>query len=143
MRLLLSLLCLCLLPASATAREGKDDGGGGAGAKGDEAEFEVLKSPFHALEEACVIDGDAQACLEAGTGWREGTDDQKPDREQAVNLFAAGCRFGSVDACELAAEMYLRMEAGMMLVRAFALATISIGGIGIHPSLARDRKSVV
>lgn len=121
MRLLAFLLLSLLLPASASAQKGdKGDRPApdeGPGPEGEEEDFIVLPSPFQALEDACVLDGDGQACFEAGRGWRQGTSEESPDREQAINLLAAGCRFGSVDACELAATMYLRMEAGMRFLK--------------------------
>ena len=121
MRLLAFLLLTMLLPATASAQKGDkgadpghERGDPGSGDDDDE-DFVVLPSPFQALEDACVLEGDGDACFEAGRSWRQGTADIKPDRVQAINLLAAGCRFDSVDACELAATMYLRMEAGLLL----------------------------
>jgi TPR repeat protein len=102
-------LLILLLPAAASAQKG-DEGGA------DPDDFEVLASPFQALEDACVVDGDGDACLRAGRLWRTGQGETRPDREQAINLLAAGCRFGSIDACTTAADMYLRMEAGLRLL---------------------------
>ncbi len=115
MRLLSLLLALLLLPSPGWAQSGKKgDRGGGEEPSSDD--FEVIPSPFQALEDQCVLEGDGAACYEAGRLWRSGRGETQPDRQQAINLLAAGCRFGSADACVLAADMYVRMEAGLRLL---------------------------
>lgn len=111
----LGLLLLLLLPGLAFAQKAKERPGDGN--PDDEPDFIVIQSPFQELEDACVEEGDGKACFEAGRKWRSGQGETKPDRAQAVNLLMAGCRFGSVDACEMAADMFLKMEAGLQLLK--------------------------
>jgi TPR repeat protein len=121
-RLLVFVLIAALVPTSALAQSKRgDDGGGGddpdpSGKPGEQPDFKVLESPFQALEDKCVLEGHGLSCFRAGRKWREGTADVKPDREQAANLLSAGCRFGNADACVMAGDMYLRLEAGLRLL---------------------------
>ena len=62
-------------------------------------EYVIVESPFSELETACVEFKIADACFLAGEAWFDGHEDVTPDIVQAVNLWRAGCAFGSADSC--------------------------------------------
>lgn len=130
MRFRLTLL-LCLLPALALARPGFDDDDDDGGAKTPRIEnddnIEILDSPFEELEVQCIEEGDGQACYDAATSWRLGTGLEKPDRMQAENLYRAGCSFEHAPSCLAAADMYLKLEAGMQLLMPRGTVSLDMG----------------
>lgn len=104
---------------------GGDEGPGGGKEKGEEPL--ILDSPFEALETACVVERKADACLRAGLAWKHGTGLERPDNQQAANLFDAGCLFGSKSACVLLGRMYLAMETGMAFELPAGTVTLDFG----------------
>ena len=123
------LLALAVgLPSLASAQEGDrgprdgpprggEEEGGGPQIRDDDAEaFEVIESPFDALEVACIEDANAVACWEAGLSWHDGVGLEHPNVTQAANLWLAGCSFGDVRSCKEAGRLYLEGKAGVRLV---------------------------
>jgi len=111
-----ALLALLLLAPVAHAEETKGD-----------VEYVVVESPFHADETACVVDQDGAACFRAGMGWYSGQGIDKPSKMQAENLFRAGCSFQDVDSCLAAGNMFLKMEAGMLLLMPKGTVSLDMG----------------
>ncbi len=133
MRIRLTLL-LCLIPALAVARPGAQRGDrekpvdpNAVPESQDGDGIEILDSPFEDLELQCIEQGDGQACFDAATAWRTGEGIEKPDRMQAENLYRAGCSFNHVPACMAAADMYLKLEAGMQLLMPKGTVSLDMG----------------
>jgi hypothetical protein len=113
----LALAAGICLPGSALADDGKPPPPGldPADKEAELRQFEIEDSPFEELELACVEQGDAGACFEAGNAWSEGRGLDKPNITQAVNLWTAGCSFGHPEACLAAARQYLVGRVGVLL----------------------------
>ena len=93
----------------------------------DEGRYEIVDSPFEALEIQCIEEKNANACFQAATAWKEGSEEVKSNTSQAANLFSAGCSFGSGPSCMAAAQMYLRNETGMQLIMPEGIVELDFG----------------
>lgn len=95
-------------------------------------ELEVATTAWSADEERCVVDIDAEACFRAARGWHQGIRVDKPDLEQAINLYEAACSFKHAEACVSAGWMYVKMQAGLRLVGPDGRVSLDMGSAERH-----------